>query len=147
MLMSGCLFCRIAAGMVPAYKVYEDDRVSAFLDINPSAIGHVLIIPRIHVSRIEDLSVLDAEALFKTLHRLVKPIRIGVGTAAVMLGVNDGPGSGQEIPHVHIHVIPRSPGDGGTIIQSTIHIRKPTPEKLEITAEKIRRQLSLSVNP
>lgn len=119
----------------------------AFLDISPSAIGHVLIIPRIHVSRIEDLSVLDAEALFKTLHRLVKPIRIGVGTAAVMLGVNDGPGSGQEIPPVHIHVIPRNPGNGGTIIQSTIHIRKPTSEKLEITAEKIRQQLSLSVNP
>jgi histidine triad (HIT) family protein len=146
-IMSDCLFCRITAGKVPAYKVYENDRVSAFLDINPSAIGHVLIIPRTHVSRIEDLSILDAEALFKALHRLVKPIRMGVGADAVMIGVNDGPGSGQEVPHVHIHVIPRSSGDGGSIIQSAIHIRKLVTEKLEITAEKIRRQLSLSVNP
>ena len=145
--MSNCLFCRIAAGKVPAYKVYDDDRVSAFLDINPSAVGHVLIIPRTHVSRIEDLSVLDAEALFKALHRLVKPIRMGVGADAAMIGVNDGPGSGQEVPHVHIHVIPRSPGDGGSIIQSAIHVRKPNSEKIDVIADKIRRQLNLSVNP
>jgi histidine triad (HIT) family protein len=145
--MSDCLFCNIASGKVPAYKVYEDDRVSAFLDIYSSAVGHVLIIPRTHVSRIEDLSVLDAEALFKALHRLIKPIRMSVGTAAAMIGVNDGPGSGQEVPHVHIHVIPRSPGDGGSIIQSVIHVRKPHSEKLDIIADKIRRQLSLSVNP
>lgn len=145
--MPGCLFCRIATGEVPTYKVYEDDWVFAFLDINPCAIGHVLIIPRTHVSRIEDLSVGDAGALFTALHRLVKPIRMGVGATAAMVGVNDGPGSGQEIPHVHIHVIPRSPGDGGNIIQSTIHIRKPTPEQLNDAAEKIRQRLRLAVNP
>jgi histidine triad (HIT) family protein len=138
--MHRCLFCAIAAGRVPAHIVYEDDRTVAFLDIHPSAPGHTLIIPRAHATRIEDLSAEDAMALFATLHRLAKPIREAMGAEAATVGINDGPGSGQEVPHVHIHVIPRRSGDGGTIVQSLArHLSSPSQEELGETAERIRR--------
>jgi histidine triad (HIT) family protein len=138
--MNACIFCAIAAGKVKAEKVYEDERVVAFLDINPSAPGHTLIIPRAHAARIEDLSVEDAIALFAALHRLAKPIREAMGAEAATVGINDGPESGQVIPHVHIHVIPRRSGDGGAIVQSLArHLSRPSQEELRETAERIRR--------
>ena len=141
--MNRCLFCAVAAGRVPAHIIYEDERTVAFLDIHPSAPGHTLIIPRTHAARIEELPVEDAMALFVTLHRLAKPIREAMGAEAATVGINDGPGSGQEVPHVHIHVIPRRSGDGGTIVQSLAgHISRPSQEELRETAEKIRRLAS-----
>ena len=138
--MDRCLFCAIAAGKVPAHVVYEDDRTVAFLDINPSAPGHTLIIPRAHAARIEDLSAEGAAALFAALHTLVKPIREAVGAEAATVGINDGPGSGQEVSHVHVHVIPRRRGDGGTIVQSLArHHSHPAHDELSETAERIRR--------
>jgi len=138
--MHRCLFCAIAAGRVPANIVYEDERTVAFLDIHPSAPGHTLIIPRVHAARIEDLSAEDAIALFAALHRLAKPIREAMGAEAATVGINDGPGSGQVIPHVHIHVIPRRSGDGGTIVQSLArHLSRPSQEELGETAKRIRR--------
>jgi histidine triad (HIT) family protein len=143
--MDRCLFCAIAAGKVPAHVVYEDDRVIAFLDIHPSAPGHTLITPRTHVARIEDLSAEDAAALFAALHRLAKPIREAVGAEAATVGINDGPGSGQEVPHVHIHVIPRRRGDGGGIIQAIT--RKGSAEaSLADVADKIRKKIAQPTN-
>jgi len=122
--MDKCLFCAITAGKVPAHVVYEDERIIAFLDIHPNALGHTLIIPRTHAARIDDLSAEDAAALFTALHKLTKPIREAVEAEATTTGINDGPGSGQEVPHVHIHVIPRRGGDGGGIGQrNELHAR------------------------
>ena len=143
--MNICLFCAISAGKVPAHVVFEDDRTVAFLDIHPSAPGHTLIIPRTHAARIEDLSAEDAAALFAALHRLTKPIREAVGAEAATVGINDGPGSGQEIPHVHIHVIPRRRGDGGGIIQAIT--RKGSAEaSLADVADKIRKKIAQPTN-
>jgi len=136
--MNSCVFCRIISGEVPAHKVYEDEKVLAFLDVSPAATGHTLIIPKNHVARIEELPVTDAEALFQSLHKLIKPIRESVGCPAATIGINDGPGSGQEIPHVHIHIIPRHPGDGGSIIQATARTRRPTAQQLQLTAKIIK---------
>jgi histidine triad (HIT) family protein len=112
-----CIFCRIIKGEIPSYKVYEDERTLAFLDINPSAPGHTLIIPKVHVGQVEDLSREYSSALFDTMQKLVGRIQSAVGAPSSTIGVNNGPESGQEVPHVHIHVIPRSKGDRGGIIQ------------------------------
>lgn len=134
-----CIFCRIIGGEAPAHKVYEDERVLAFLDIYPSAPGHTLIIPKAHVARVEDLSEEDAAALFRALHRLVGRIQAAVGAPASTIGVNNGPESGQEVPHVHIHVIPRFRGDRGGIIQGIARSgRRPSGEELRRIAERIR---------
>jgi len=113
-----CLICEIAKGLVPAYRVYEDEHCIALLDIHPAAPGHTLLIPRVHTARVEDLSSEQADALFRALHKILTPIREAVEADATTIGVNNGPGSGQEIQHVHIHIIPRHRGDHGGIIQS-----------------------------
>lgn len=133
-----CLFCRIIRGEIPYYKVFEDERTLAFLDINPSAPGHTLIIPKSHVARIEDLQEEDATALFRTLHRLVEPIQRAVEAPACTVGINNGPESGQEIPHVHVHVIPRSKGDRGGIIQGVARTGRPQRHEMAETAARIR---------
>jgi histidine triad (HIT) family protein len=134
-----CIFCRIIRGEIPMYKVYEDERTLAFLDINPSAPGHTLIIPKVHVGQVEDLSREDSSALFDTMQKLVGRIQSAVGAPSSTIGVNNGPESGQEILHVHIHVIPRSRGDRGGIIQGIARSgERPDGDELSKIVEKIR---------
>jgi histidine triad (HIT) family protein len=132
------VFCRIIRGEIPSYKVFEDEGTLAFLDINPSAPGHTLIIPKSHVARIEDLQEEDTTALFRTLHCLVEPIQRAVEAPACTVGINNGPESGQEIPHVHVHVIPRSKGDRGGIIQGVARTGRPQRHEMAETAARIR---------
>ncbi len=134
-----CLFCEIVASRVPAHRVYEDDHTIALLDARPVAPGHTLLVPRTHAARIEDLTPDEAEALFSALHRILNPIKEAVGADATTIGVNNGPGSGQEIQHVHIHIIPRRRGDGGGIIQSLGPGGKTDPKE---TADKIRKKIA-----
>jgi histidine triad (HIT) family protein len=135
-----CVFCRIIRNEIPAHKVYEDESALAFLDIHPSAPGHTLIIPKAHVPRIEDMKEEDADALFKALYKLVGRIQAAVDAPSSTIGVNNGSESGQEIPHVHIHVIPRFRGDRGGIIQGLARSgrRLNKAEMLQI-AEKIKK--------
>ncbi len=113
-----CLICSLIEGLLPSHKVYEDEYCVALLDIHPSAPGHTLLIPKVHTARVEGLTSEQAEALFRALHKLLTPIREAVGADATTIGINNDPGSGQEIQHVHIHIIPRHRGDRGGIIQS-----------------------------
>jgi len=137
-----CIFCGIIRGEAPAHKVYEDDRILAFLDVHPSAPGHTLIIPKAHVSRVEDLREEDATALFKVLHRLVGRIQAAVDAPSSTIGVNNGAESGQEVPHVHIHVIPRFRGDRGGIIQGVARSgRRLSEEEMLQIAERIKKTL------
>ena len=138
-MSESCIFCRIIRGEIPSYKIYEDERTLAFLDISPSAPGHTLIVPKAHVARVEDLSEEDAEALFNTLHGLVSGIQDALGVPSSTIGINNGPESGQEVPHVHIHVIPRTGGDRGRIIQGLVQsLDRPSAEEMLRIAERIR---------
>ena len=138
------MFCRIIGGEIISHKVYEDERTLAFLDIHPSTPGHTLIVPKAHIARVEALSEVDAEALFGTLHKIVGGIQEAVGAPASTIGVNNGRESGQEIPHVHIHVIPRSRGDRGGIIQGIARSHRPDNDEMLEIAEKIRRKIAES---
>jgi len=135
-----CIFCRITRGELPAHKVYEDEWVLAFLDIHPSAPGHTLIIPKVHEERIENLSEDEAAAIFKVLHRLTGRIQAAVDAPSSTIGLNNGPESGQEVPHIHIHVIPRFRGDRGGIIQGISRIGcHLNEEEMHRIAERIRK--------
>ena len=112
-----CLICDIVQHRIPSHVVYEDEDTVAFLDIRPVARGHTLLVPRAHAARVEDLTQSQSEALFRALHAVLAPIREAVNADATTIGVNNGPGSGQEIQHVHIHIIPRRRGDRGGIVQ------------------------------
>ncbi|MBC8224254.1 HIT family protein [Candidatus Bathyarchaeota archaeon] len=116
-MAENCVFCAIVEGRIPSHMVYEDEKTLAFLDIHPSALGHTLVIPKAHVARVEDLPEEDARSLFAALRKIVGRIQEAVGAPASTIGINNGRESGQEVPHVHIHVIPRNRGDSGGIIQ------------------------------
>jgi len=138
------VFCRIVRGEIPSHKVYEDANTLAFLDIHPSTLGHTLIIPKAHIAKVEDLPEEDAEALFGTLHKIVGGIQKAVDAPASTIGINNGRESGQEVPHVHIHVIPRSKGDRGGIIQGITRSRRPDNDEMIEIAKKIRLKIAES---
>lgn len=134
-----CIFCAIAAGELPAHVVYEDDTTVAFLDANPLAEGHTLVVPRAHHERIQDMPSELARDVFGTMHHLLAPIEDAVGADATNVGFNNGEASGQEVPHVHGHVIPRFDGDGGRPIHAVAASQEHlTDNELAAIAEDIK---------
>jgi len=136
-----CIFCRIIEGTAPGYKVYEDALTVAFLDINPIADGHTLVVPRVHVERVEDLPPEHAEALFRTLLRLVGPIQRAMGVPSTRIGINNGREAGQLVPHVHIHVVPRGILGGGAFTDAVARIKPRSPEYFSEISDKIRKEI------
>ncbi len=121
-----CIFCQIIDGDIPARTVYETDETLAFLDANPLAEGHTLVIPKAHAGQLQDLDDETATAVYETLHRLVPVVEETVGADGSNVAFNNGPAAGQEIPHVHGHIIPRFEGDGGR----PVHAVAGTPPEL-----------------
>lgn len=102
----GCIFCRVAEGEIPAEKLYEDEHVVAFRDINPVAPNHVLIIPRKHIASVNDLQPGDAELtgrLFLTAKTLAA--ELGVEEEGYRLNINTNAGAGQTVYHLHVHLL------------------------------------------
>jgi histidine triad (HIT) family protein len=107
-----CLFCKIIAGEIPCYKVYEDEDVLAFLDIAPFSFGHTLVIPRKHFANLEEINEESLVKLILIVKKVAAAIKNGLGSAGYNISVNNDPVAGQMIPHLHFHIIPRSEGDG-----------------------------------
>lgn len=108
-----CLFCSIIDGEVPSHTVHETEDVFAFLDVNPLSRGHTLVIPTRHAGAVGDLPADEGHALFTAVHDLAPAVAAAVDAPAYNLGLNNGAAAGQEVDHVHFHVVPRRPGDGG----------------------------------
>lgn len=107
----GCVFCDIVSKTIPAYIIYEDAGYIAFLDKYPISIGHTLVLPKTHYERVNNMSQRDFCALYSRVHALNQRITSKLAATASHLSVNDGPAANQLIPHVHVHIIPRSPND------------------------------------
>ena len=134
-----CIFCSIVDGDIPSYTVYEDDEVMAFLDANPLARGHTLVIPKAHHERVDDLPADRSAALFDAVHDLTGRVEAAVGADATTIAVNNGTAAGQEVPHVHVHIVPRSEADGGRPIHALIEDRPDVDDdELDDVAAAIR---------
>lgn len=107
-----CIFCRIAAGEIPSAKVFEDDHCLAFLDIGPLAPGHLLVIPKQHAERLWELGAAVTAVIGAELPRLAQAVVRATGAEGCNVLQNNGKASGQEVGHVHFHIIPRRTGDG-----------------------------------
>ena len=107
-----CIFCRIAAGDIPASIVFKDETVLAFLDIAPLAEGHLLVIPCAHHTCLSEMPAEVAAALAARLPALGKALREVTQAAGFNLLANEGAVAGQEVEHVHFHLIPRKANDG-----------------------------------
>ena len=104
-----CIFCKIAKKEIPAKIVTETEKSIAFLDTFPLSRGHTLIIPKHHYEKVQDVTVDDNTDLFETLRKVVS--KVDKITGSTLLAIHNGKESGQEIPHVHVHLIPRQPDD------------------------------------
>lgn len=115
-----CIFCQIVAGDIPGNVVAETDTVLAFLDANPLAPGHTLVIPKDHYHRLSDVPDDVATDLFAVMHGLVPAVEDAVDAPATTVAFNNGEEAGQEVPHVHGHIVPRSSEDGGKPIHALL---------------------------
>lgn len=136
----GCAFCGILAGSLPASVVLEDEATVAFLDISPITPGHTLVVPRRHAASLAELEPETGAAVFRTAMRIAAALRrTDLQVDGVNLLLSDGTAAGQEVPHVHLHVVPRFPGDG---LQIRTASREPTRSELEATAAAISTALA-----
>jgi histidine triad (HIT) family protein len=120
---NGCLFCAIAAGDIPSASLYEDGRVSAFLDIKPLAPGHALVVPKRHSAKLEDASPKDRHAMMDAAALLAPILCRETGAKDCTIAINNGPEAGQEVGHVHVHVVPRRAADGAGPIHAMFRDR------------------------
>lgn len=127
--MEGCLFCGIIAGKVSSFKVYEDGKYVAFLDIGPSSIGHTVVIPKTHYALLTDMPLNESAEFFAMAAAIAPKIQAALDAQGFNIGANVDKAAGQAVPHVHIHIIPRYEDDGGGAIQSIV--RMPPPERKE----------------
>lgn len=134
--MDGCLFCRIAKKEIGAEIIFENETALAFLDILPCAPGHTMVIPKTHASNISELPDKLVGPFFQTVKKIIAQIERALAPDGFTLGINHGKASGQEVQHLHFHIIPRWHGDGGGPIQRVVE-NKPK-ENLEAIARKIR---------
>ncbi|MFB6092757.1 MAG: HIT family protein [Haloquadratum sp.] len=117
------IFEQIIAGDIPARIVYETDTVAAFLDANPLAPGHTLVVPREPYQRLGAMPDEVAADVWAAVQELTPRIEEAVDADATTVGVNDGEAAGQEVPHVHVHVVPRFADDGGGPIHAVAGTR------------------------
>jgi len=111
--MADTVFGKILRGELPAHKVYEDDRVLAFLDIFPLAPGHTLVIPKEPAETLDQLSDESAAAIGRALPRICRAVLAATGTTAYNLLQNNGPSAHQAVFHVHFHIIPKHDDGSG----------------------------------
>jgi histidine triad (HIT) family protein len=108
-----CVFCAIVAGTAEASIVHSDDHVVAFMDIRPVVPGHLLVVPRRHAVGLADLDPEDGGRVFRVAQQMAAAVRLaGLECEGVNLFLADGVAAGQEVFHLHLHVLPRHPGDG-----------------------------------
>lgn len=111
--MADTIFSKIVRGEVPCHKVYEDELVLAFLDVNPLSRGHVLVIPKEPAVTLDELSDESAAALGRVLPRLCRALKRVTGMTAYNILQNNGSGAHQAVFHVHFHIIPKPNSDEG----------------------------------
>ncbi len=120
-----CVFCKIAKREIPSSIVYEDTAIVGILDINPLAPGHTLVVPKAHVERLELLDKEVNARLFDAVRRLTWAVQLGMGVPSTTVAINNGPEAGQEVPHLHVHIVPRKAGDGGGPIHAVMAGERP----------------------
>lgn len=113
--MSDCIFCKIIKGEAPSWKVYENEKVFAFLDINPVSKYHTLVIPKKHSTNIFDTPEDDLREVIAVVSKLSKLYKEKLGIDQIQVVNSNGPEAQQDVFHIHYHIVPRKLGDGQNI--------------------------------
>ena len=144
--MTGCVFCDILAGQAPASLVYRDERVAVFMDTQPVNPGHLLVVPVAHAAEVADLDSATGGALFKVGMQMGAALRRLHGSGILCEGVNfyvaDGAVAGQDVFHVHLHVLPRFRADGFGFRFPPGYGQRPDRQALDEQAAAVRAALA-----
>jgi histidine triad (HIT) family protein len=133
-----CVFCKIIAGEIPAKVIIENEKAMALLDAFPLAAGHSLVIPKSHYAKVQQMSEQDAMAVFNIIWKLAGAVETGSQVNASTIAIHNGNEAGQEVPHVHAHIVPRKRGDGAGAIHSMFKIKpKLSPQEMDSLCERI----------
>lgn len=133
-----CIFCKIIAGEIPSFKLYEDDATLAFMDINPASDGHTLVIPKEHA---KDVHAVSEEAIAKTVitaKKIASAVEKTVAPGGINLVQCNGEAAGQSVFHFHMHVLPRRDGDQ---LKMNWGLKPGDMDAIGKLAEKIKRNL------
>ena len=134
-----CIFCNIVSGKIPARKIHETQRSLAFLDAFPLTKGHSLVIPKTHYLKIQEMTNVDNADLFESVR--VISTRMERISPSSLVAIHNGKESGQEVPHVHVHLIPRHATDGVGPVHSMFTTRpKLSDVEFDEIAEILRNQ-------
>lgn len=131
-----CLFCNIASSDIDSASIYENNDSFAFLDVQPIALGHTLIVPKKHADNILDLPDASVGPLFLAVKKVTEMLKETFAPEGFTIGINQGRISGQTVNHLHIHVIPRYSGDGGGSMHSIVD--NPPDEDIKETQRRIK---------
>ena len=133
------IFEQIVSGDIPGRIVHETETTAAFLDANPLARGHTLVIPKEPYEHLDDMPAEIASDVFGVVHELTPVIENAVDADATTVGMNNGEAAGQEVPHAHAHIIPRFDGDGGGPIHAV------SPNRPELSEEELN-EIEAAIN-
>ena len=134
--MEDCIFCKIIKGEIPSFKVYEDDRVFAFEDINPISEGHTLVIPKRHAQDLWEIPGEDLAAVHLASQKIIRAIKEALNPTGIACLQLNGRGVNQVVMHYHLHLVPRTGGDPELLL-TTWEIRQGDLEKIKQTADNI----------
>lgn len=136
--MQDCIFCKIIRGDISAKVIKQNERAMTFLDAFPLAVGHALVVPKAHYAKIQEMSSDDSAAVFDLAQEIVQKVESATGTNASLMAVHNGREAGQEVPHVHVHIIPRRTGDGAGPVHLMFQKPRVTPEEMEAILSKMK---------
>ena len=115
-MIMDCIFCKIISKEIPAKILYETTNSICFLDAFPLTKGHVLVIPKNHCEKIQDMTPEENTDLFSLVHLMMS--KVDSITGSTLIAIHNGKEAGQEIPHTHVHLVPRNSSDSGGPIHS-----------------------------
>lgn len=134
-----CVFCNIIQRTAPSHVVYEDSEFIAILDKYPISKGHTLVLPKKHCERVQDLSQMEFCALYARVYALNSLITSRMNATASHISINDGAAANQLIPHVHVHIIPRSKDDSaGFTARKLISAEEMNQISAKLRVEKLK---------
>ncbi len=136
--MEDCIFCKIVAEEIPAYKVYEDDKVVAFLDISQATKGHTLVVPKDHSSNVLELNKTQSGYLFGVANKLGCRIKEKLNASGINILTNAGLSAGQTVFHTHIHIIPRYDDEDGFSTSFANNMSSLNPDEMRKLVELIK---------
>jgi histidine triad (HIT) family protein len=140
-----CIFCKIIAGKIPSRVIMQNEKAMALLDAFPLSAGHSLVIPKSHYAKVQQMGKQDAMAVFEIVWKFVGAVETGSEVNASTIAIHNGSEAGQEVPHVHVHIVPRKRGDGAGAIHSMFKVKpKLSSQEMDSLCERIASNLSSS---